>query len=272
MVNKASALDDPAQANALVAQVERSLAAPPDEVPDPTLYELPDTHVVLPGGYLTFEGSVITDAEVRELTGEDEEALSRLTSPGKMLVAILDRAVVKVGDKKPDRSILDGLLSGDRDMLLLAIRRATFGEDVSYTTTCDLCGEVSEFRIDLRKDVPVRALEDQSQRSFTVKCRAGEVEVALPSGATQRELMQSSDKTIAEINTLLLGGCVVSVDGMPSMGVGTVKRLGIMDRERITKEIGERVPGPRLNEVKKECAKCGGEATLQLSLASLFLL
>lgn len=272
MVTKASALQDPEMANAIIKEIEKSIV-PESAVPeDHSLYEMPDDHVTLPGGYLTFDGELVTEAQVRELNGEDEEALSRLATPGKMLVAILDRAVVKVGDAKPDRKVLDGLLSGDRDMLMLAIRRLTFGEQVEYTSPCDSCAEVSEFSIDLSKDIPVRVLEDQSQRTFAVDCRAGEVKVTLPTGITQRELMSANDKTMAEINTMLLTGCVLSIDGAPSLGASTVKRLGVMDRERITREIGERVPGPRFNEVKKECPKCGGEATLGLSLASLFLL
>lgn len=272
MATRVNATLDPAIANEIVAQVEKVSAAIPDSIPDDaSLFDLPETQVTLPGGYLSIDDGLITDAEVRELTGEDEEVLSRLTSPGKMLITILERAVTRVGGKKPDRKILDSLLTGDRDTLLLAIRRVTFGNEVTYTTTCDVCSESCEFVIDLSKDIPMRYLEDQSDRVFHVDCKAGTVEVALPNGATQRELMQASEKTIAEINSILLSGCVQEVNGLPSMGLSTVKKLGIMDREKITREIGDRVPGPRFNDVKKECPKCGSEATLQMSLASLFL-
>lgn len=272
MATRVNATIDPDIANEIVAQVEKISTAIPDSLPDEAgLFELPDNHVALPGGYLSLDDGLITEAEVRELTGEDEEVLSRLTSPGKMLITILERAVTRIGSKKPDRKMLDGLLTGDRDMLLLAIRRVTFGNEVTYTTTCDVCSESCEFLIDLSKDIPVRNLESQSDRVFLVECKAGIVEVTLPNGATQRELMQANEKTIAEINSILLSGCVQEINGMPSMGLSTVKKLGIMDREKITREIGDRVPGPRFNDVKKECPKCGSEATLQMSLASLFL-
>lgn len=272
MATKVSAAQDPQRANALARDIESMVVQEPETAEPRGLMDLPDDHVALPGGYLTLDGELIAEARVRELNGEDEEALARLTTPGKVLVTILERAVVDVGGTRPDRKVLDAMLSGDRDMLLLAIRRVTFGDEITYTGPCDMCGESSEFVIDLGRDVPVRRLEDQSDRTFSISCRAGDVVVSLPTGYTQRELMQASDKTMAEINTMLLAGCVASINGMPSMGTSTVKRMGISDRERITREIGDRVPGPRLNEVKKECAKCGGEATVQLSLASLFQL
>ena len=266
-----SATESPDLVNQLVAQMEQVSAAAPPESVDEDLYELPDTTVVLPGGYLTYEGDLITEAEVRELTGEDEEALARLNNPGKTLLTILERGTVRIGTERATRKVLDSLLSADRDALLLAIRKVTFGNEVTYSTQCTECGQFAEFEIDLSTDVETKVLENPSDRVFTIDCRIGQVEVTLPTGVTQRELMSSTDKTVAEINTTLLAGCVQSINGMPSLGVATVRRLGIGDREKITMAIAEHNPGPRLNAVKKECPECGGEATLSLSLAALFL-
>lgn len=265
--------ENPDMVNQLLNQMEQVAASTDIEIPVETAaYDLPDTLVTLPGGWLTPDGDLITEAEVRELTGEDEEAFARITSPGKLLLEILQRGTVKVGEEKATKKVLDSLLSGDRDALLLAIRRVTFGDEVSYQSACSVCGEFSTFEIDLSSDVNVRALEDQNDRVFTVETKAGVVEATLPTGITQRELMSSTDKTVAEVNTALLAGCVLSINGMPSLGVPSVKRLGIRDREKITLAIADRNPGPRLNDVTKECPECGGEATLSLSLAALFLI
>lgn len=265
--------ENPDMVNQLLNQMEQVAATTEISIPEEAdAYVLPDTFVTLPGGWLTTDGDLVTEAEVRELTGEDEEALARITSPGKLLLEILQRGTVKVGDEKATRKVLDSLLSGDRDALLLAIRRVTFGDDVSYQSACSACGEFGTFEIDLSTDIDMRPLEDQNDRVFSVETKAGVVEATLPTGITQRELMSSTDKTVAEVNTALLAGCVLSVNGMPSLGVSTVKRLGIRDREKITLAIAERNPGPRFNDVKKECPECGGEATLSMSLAALFLL
>ena len=84
--------------------------------------------------------------------------------------------------------------------------------------------------------------------------------------------MDNADKTAAEINTLLLSGCVISVNGTPSMGAHTVLSLGMTDRASIVDEIIENNPGPRLGEVKKACKACGEDMSLPLSLLDLFQL
>jgi hypothetical protein len=84
--------------------------------------------------------------------------------------------------------------------------------------------------------------------------------------------MDNADKTAAEINTLLLAGCVISVDGAPSMGAHTVLSLGMTDRANLVDEIIDNNPGPRLGEVKKACRACGESMNLPLSLLDLFQL
>lgn len=266
------ATQNPDMVNQLVSQMEQAelVRTSATDTPD-GLYDLPDTFVTLPGGLLDLDGSLVTEAEVRELTGEDEEALARVNQPGKLLLEILNRGVIRIGDERATRSSLDALLAGDRDALLLAIRRATFGDTVEYRDRCPECSEFSDFEVNLKSDIPVRALDKQSDRQFTVECRVGKVEMTLPTGVTQRDLMSNPDRTVAEINTALLAGCVMSINGMPSMGASSVKKLGIRDREELSVELAKRTPGPQLNSVKKECPECGGEVTLALSLAALFL-
>jgi hypothetical protein len=103
-----------------------------------------------------------------------------------------------------------------------------------------------------------------------METKLGLVTVALPNGVTQKKLMENYDKTSAEINTLLLSGCIVSLDGSPSVGAGTALSLGMADRTRIVDEIIKRNPGPRLGEVKKSCKACGEDISLPLSLLDLF--
>jgi hypothetical protein len=76
---------------------------------------------------------------------------------------------------------------------------------------------------------------------------------------------------LAELNTIILAGCVVSLNDLPTTP-STVLELGIKDRETLIQEIVDRNPGPRLGEVKKSCEACGIEVELPLSLASLFRL
>jgi len=84
--------------------------------------------------------------------------------------------------------------------------------------------------------------------------------------------MENIDKTSAEINTLLLSGCIVSIDGVPSVGASTALALSMADRNAILDSIIDRNPGPRLGEVKKACKACGEDIQLPLSLVDLFRL
>ena len=109
-------------------------------------------------------------------------------------------------------------------------------------------------------------------RTWRVSTKKGYVTVSLPTGITQKKLLENADKSSAEINTILLSGCVMDVNGEPSMGASTVLNLGMQDRSKIVEEIINRNPGPRLGEVKKTCKACGEDIALPLSLVDLFRL
>ena len=113
-------------------------------------------------------------------------------------------------------------------------------------------------------------LKPIADRSWQVKIKDKYVALSLPTGITQKKLVENIDKTSAEINTLLLSGCVMSVDGQPSMGASTVLSLGMADRSKLIEEIITRNPGPRLGEVSKTCKACGEVIALPLSLVDLF--
>lgn len=232
-----------------------------------------DSEVKLPGGYLLPNGELVTKAEVRELNGADEEAISKAGSTAKSLNVLLQRGLVKLGDSEATKEDLDALLSGDRDTILLGIRRATFGSKAEFNIRCSFCSQEQTADVDLNTDVPVKSLEDPiADRVWEVNTKHGVVKVALPNGITQKKLMDNLDKTSSEVNTLLLAGCIISIDGSPSIGASTALSLGMSDRTKLIEDIIERNPGPRLGEVKKVCKACGEDIPLPLSLLDLFRL
>lgn len=228
--------------------------------------------VTLPGGFIEANGEVIKTVEVRELNGADEEAIARAGTTSTALNVLLQRGLSKIGGRDATRDDLDLLLSGDRDAILLGIRKVTFGNDINLEgVTCTNCRENQTVVVNLVDDVPVRTLEDPvNDRMWEVETKKGSVVVALPTGITQKKLIDNVDKTTAEINTLLLSGCVMSINGRPSAGATSVLSLGAADRSKIVKEIIDRNPGPRLGEVSKACQACGEDISLPLSLLDLF--
>jgi len=232
----------------------------------------PGPEVELPGGFID-KGGLVTTVEVRELTGVDEEAIAKASNTGKALNVLLQRGLVKIGSRPATQEDLDLFLSGDRDAVLIGIRRITFGETLDVTASCPNCGVKQAVSIDLEDDIPVTTLKDPvADRTWQIKLKKNVVTVSLPTGITQRRLMENSDKTSAELSTILLSGCVQTVNGAPSLGASTVLNLGIADRAQIVDEIMARTPGPRLGEVSKVCKACGEGIPLPLSLVDLFRL
>lgn len=252
------------------------IAAESEEVIEdlpPTRYPA-DTEVKLVGGIVDPTG-IIDTATVRELNGRDEEAIVKAPNVAKAMITILHRGVDTLGGEKASPEDIDALLAADRDLLLMKIREATFGADLEFNMQCPHCGEGSEVTLDISEDIPVKYLEDPvTDRHFTVELRKGGVaEVRLPTGITQKNIAAvAGDKTVAELNTVMLYGCVRSINGRDVLDISQVQGLGIADRNKIIEELNARTPGPQWDEITKECPNCGEEVSLPLSADALFRL
>lgn len=270
MTEMISAAENPALANDLVNQI---LASQEEAAADLSAVAAPSgSEVELCGGLVDpITGSVSTTAEIRELNGIDEEAIGKVEDAGKALLTVLERGVVRVGEEKATAKLLDDLLAADREVLLLAIRKATFGAELELTGPCPHCGQAQDFTIDLDKDIEIKKLASPaSDQVFDVKISQGTARVALPLGSTQRKLIAASNRTSAELDTLLLKECVQEINGKPVIDVRQVQLLSIKDRRTLLDAIAERNPGPQLSDVAKACSACGQEVPLPLTLAYLF--
>jgi hypothetical protein len=273
MTTTINAASNPALANKMAQEAFTPSVEITEEAGGPiqvTIPSLPETTVSLPGGYIDIDGSVITAAEVRELTGADEEVIVKILEPGKALMSILQRATVSIGGKPATKEMLSSLLAGDRELLLVAIRKATFGKEITVISTCPKCTNEQTFEINL-DEVKVKELDDKlADRSFSIKIKNGSARVLLPTGEVQEKIINSTNKNTAELDTLLLSSCVIEINDIPVMNQTQIRNLGMQDRRNILLEIANRNPGPLLNEIVKTCPDCGSEVDLPLTLAELF--
>lgn len=259
------AADNPALANKLVNE-SLTQKAEPSEV---KIVPPSDTVVTLPGGYITDAGEVITEAEVRELTGADEEAIARANGVGRALLTILQRGVVRIGSEKATENVLDKLLSGDRDTLLLAIFKATFGKTAIVPAVINQ--EIKEVEVDLDTDIDIKHLEDKlNDRVFTVKGRSKEFVIQLPTGQVQKEMIKNSEKSSAELTSIMLEGTVLEINGSPVISKSQVQNLGIQDRKLIVDEINKRIPGPQFDNVFITDPDTGKEVRVPVNFGTLF--
>ena len=258
--------------NDLIDQV-LSASAPKQEQPV-TVTPPSETLVDLPAGYITPDGEVVKTVEVRELTGRDEEALGKAGSAYKALPMILNRATVRIGDEKPTEKMLDSLLVGDRDAILLGIYRATFGNETELVGYCESCADFKIVQVDVSRDVQTRILVNPIEdRTFKVSGKTKEFLVTLPTGATQKELFSAENASGGERNTILLKHCVLEINGNPVIGKAQVQELGVMDRNQIAAEINKRLPGPQFEDIELECPDCeGGKVVVPFNLGALFRL
>ena len=262
-----SAAANPALANNLI---QKALTEEPTQkVPEVVLPS--DTIVELPGGYLNAAGEVIKFAEVRELNGKDEEAISKTNNMAKALLIILQRGTVTVGDEEATDKMLDSLLVGDRDALLLGILKATFGPKATVSGWCNTCNEPKEIEVDLNTDISFKILtEPIDGRVFTVKGKKNEYTVQLPNGIVQKELVNHADKTSAELTTVVLENTVMKINNNPVFDKSQVQSLPVVDRRNIIEEMNLRAPGPQFDDVLVNCPNCESEVRVPINLGILF--
>lgn len=258
------------------AAIQAAITDPEPEIPsiDPPR----DVFFRLPGGVVV-DGRTFYEVEARELTGADEEKIARAresTDPTRLISTISECGTEKIGPYRIS-DVVDDMLVGDREYLLIAIRDATYGSEIDLgQVDCPGCHATVDVTVDTH-DIPVRRLGSASEREFEVRLRkGGKALVRLPTVADQRAYMENPDQTAAERNSILLSRCVIvvtqangeelSVAAFPSLVRET---LGIADRNRILEEIAKRAPGPQYDEVEVE-HECGAKIYAPIGLVSLF--
>lgn len=256
---------------ALVNNIVDKMMNETPKLAEPTITPPSDTTVNLPGGIVLPSGEVLRTAEVRELTGRDEEAVSRAINTGKAILTLVDRATVKIGNQPADEKLMYNLLAGDRDALLLGIYKATFGKEVTIESFCPGCDDMKTVIIDIDEDIETKRLNDPIEdRIFTIEGKKGPIVVQLPTGAVQKELLDNAEKTAAELSSILLERIVLSINGQPVLGRSQVQNLNIVDRRAILDAVDEKVPGPKLQELNVDCPDCGGKVGVPISFGTLF--
>lgn len=256
----------------LVNSMVQSIVTEENTVEQADLIFPSDTEVTLPGGYISpLTGEVTKVAEVKELTGKDEEAIAKAINAGRIFSTILSRGVVKIGNQVADEAMLDTLFIGDREALLLGIFKATFGTSVDVPSYCSGCDDYKTVNINIDADVPVKHIENIDEyRMFLVKGKKDEYVVSLPTGRTQKEVIDAGDKTTAELNSILLYGTVQKINGKPVISKQQIENLGLADRRTLIAEISKRTYGPQFENQVVNCPDCDGEVVVPISLGALF--
>lgn len=242
-----------------------------------------DDLVTLPGG-LVLKDSLVKNVNVRELTGEDEEALARASqsmNPFNFLDRLLKCGVTKIGSEPSSETekLLGQMLIGDRESVILGIRQATYGDKIDIDEwVCPNCANKVSLSMEL-SDIPVTKMDDPlNEITFKVPLRKGGFAlVQLASGSDQLAIFEKESLTQAQRETILLSRCVISVTdksgkelsmaAFPSMA----RSMSVPDRHKILNALRDKQPGPKYDQVKYTCENCNTEQYVAVTIGHLFL-
>lgn len=230
----------------------------------PKMVKPRDGIVHLMYGLNTESGERSKVAEVRELTGEDEEVLSRLRNDHNYAVNLVDmiirRATVRIGDVdvQADQSVLGELLTADRDLLFKEIVVETFGEDREFEEIeCPNCQSKNDIRLTVDGILDINGLENDDP-TFVVTLKDGtKLSMHYMLGKEQRRLFESDKPmTMAEYNTLAIAECLDEIDGERAVQKKKFAvRMGMQDRDTVLKAL-RKGPSVRFKEVEVPCPTC----------------
>jgi hypothetical protein len=272
-------IQDADSRNAAAAFLDQTNSESREEVP--LIEEAPSGDSLLLAG-VTLKGVHRKDAVVREFNGADEEYVARAqisTNPARFVEALLERGVENIGGVKPSEDLLGSLLVGDRDVLVLEIRKVTYGRTIDLDMICQQCGTESQVRVDLDEDIPLKQMTlDPSQKFYDVPLRSGrKAKVRLATGADQQAAIakgtSNPEVTQTDLNTLTLSRVVMEYDDVPLSPKGAIETARLMsagDRRDIIDFLNDNAPGPQYDKVSHACAVCQKVQVLGLSPAQLF--
>ena len=222
----------------------------------------------LPCGYLDSEGNLHTSVSVREMTGEEEEILAARNMPStKKIHRILSQCTDSIGTLRGGvvDQIVPDLTQGDRIYLLIAIRRASLGNDMPFLTKCPSCEQEARFVLDLG-DLESIPMPDPMVRTYNLELpKTGKkVVMKVLTGRGEDAIGKASNRGRDFISTAILAR-IDSIDDKPAT-LKDLKALPLSDRNFLRSEWEDHEGGVD-TEVKIDCPGCGNEYDTELDIS-----
>ena len=211
--------------------------------------------LTIPCGLIGENGEIYTDAEIREISGHEEDMLASKKIPAsRKMGTLLAKCCTRLGPYTGDEleKQVRNLPVGDRVLLLLRIRQITLGDEFPYRHECPECNYKGMFTIDLN-DMEVKAMPDPTQRIHEFDLSSGaHVRFHIMTGTDEERLsdvMKESDK----VTMTILARLDLLDGGLPTLEV--IKDLGMKLRNELRDRFNE-VEGGVDTSVEIECPRC----------------
>src|SRR3954469_20356588 len=147
----------------------------------------------LPHGVVV-DGRVDRAVAVRAPTGADEEWLLEGddVSRPERVTRLLGRCVLKIGGGRCSPQVARGLTCGDREALLLHLRRATFGDRLACMLECPACDESMDLDLSVAELLVEPGLAPRDEQEM-VLADGSVVRFRLPTGADLEAAARAGD-------------------------------------------------------------------------------
>lgn len=231
------------------------------------------TVVTLVAGYKDSQGVIHSEAEIREMNGVDEEDIQKSdvrSNIGRIVTRLLANCVVRIGSLEKSQfkaaaweKIMQELYLGDRDLLMMEIRKFTYGGELEVPFQCPHCKAQGKHIMEW-DEVEIKPVSgDPASVPFELKKgafnddgeRVNEGTLRMPIGQDQELLDGVARKNLGQANTALITRCVTSL-GDIKLSAPVFKNLSVADREAIVTTISENNFGPDFKQ-EIECPTCG---------------
>ena len=218
--------------------------------------------VGLPYGY-RYEGAWRRSVWLRAWNGHDEAALTgegAAEYPAARTTLLLSRCVFADRDSGPaSTKLVRGLTAGDRDALLLHLRRITVGRRIAALVHCERCHEALELDVEIESLIGAPARDEDGVHELTVE-RDGSpctVRFRVPDGGDMEDAAPLAVRDPAAAERLVLQRCIEGP---------AVEELSPAVIDRVCEAMRERDPQAEML-LEGSCFKCGERFTLAFDAA-----
>ena len=223
--------------------------------------QLSDGVCNLPGGLVLDDGRRLGRAELRPLTGREEEWVAQHAAmpSARIVTKLLSACLVRLDYEPVNAEMIGKLLVGDRDYLILQLRRMTLGDHFAAVFSCPACKRAMDVEF-LAQDIVIEP-RPQNDAIYTWRGDGAQwpISYRLPTGTDQEAV---ADLSQAEAVEALLARCIFPGFNTPPPS----------DEERaaVIAEMDRLAPQIDL-ELELNCPECGHSFTMPFDCTSFFL-
>lgn len=232
--------------------------------------------VILPNGF-SINGRRYQNAELRVPNGKDEIFVKELfpgISAVKRIIFLLSRCLVELGPKKVvGDDDIRSLTLGDRDALLLHLRRITYGEKIESIIACPKAGCKEKMSLELNiEDIlipPKRHTEEFYELNKKVNGDDYSIEFRLPSAGDLEAVSDSSAQDSEPAFMKLLSRCIrdANKNGQKLISVNLFPETLA---DAISRRMAELDPQSEIL-LTMTCPSCGNEFIADFDIGNFFL-